>query len=63
MLPDERDLFGEYASEPQTVGMQTTVEAALVEEIETDKYGRGKPRRIIVRGIVAADAGIKDRRE
>lgn len=63
MPPDERDPFGGYAPEPQTAGTMPTDEPAPPDEIESKKYGSGKPHRIIVRGTVAADWGNKDRRE
>lgn len=61
-MPENKDdPFGEYASEPETTGMPPVGEAAEPDEIESVKYGVGKPRRIRVRGTVAADTGTKGR--
>ena len=63
MVPEEQDPFGEYVSEPQTSAAPHDGRDAPPDEIEIIKYGIGKPRRIIVRGIIAADSGIENRRE
>jgi len=84
---DERDPFGDYAPEPQTVATTIGTEAAVLDasevaaeaaapnatevvadeatpdEVDNKKYGSGKPRRIRVRGMVAADSSIKDPRK
>ena len=57
MPPDRQDTFGEYAPELPTAGPRPAVEPSPPDEVETTKYGIGKPRRIIVRGKVAADSG------
>lgn len=63
MPTDEQHPFGEYAPEPQTAGAPPVRETPAPDEVESAKYGIGKPRRIIVRGIVAADKGPDDKRE
>jgi hypothetical protein len=63
MPPDEKDLFGEYAPEPQTAGPTHAPERPEATETGTAKYGTGKPHRIIVRGSVAKDDSTEDRRE
>jgi len=64
MLPDEQDPFGEYAPESQTASVPRTEQKLLDEEaIESAKYGIGKPRRVIIRGNVAADRRIENERE
>lgn len=63
MPAEEQDPFGEYAPEPQTGGVQITGQPTPPDEIESEKYGIGKPRRIIVRGKVAADPGTEGRQE
>jgi len=57
MKPDKNDgdPFGEYAPEGQTAADAPLCETQVPDEIETAKYGSGKPRRIIVRGNVAED--------
>lgn len=61
MPTDEQDPFGEYAPEPQTVGPPPIPEMPTLDEVESAKYGIGKPRRIILRGTVAADKGPDDK--
>jgi hypothetical protein len=61
MPTDLKDPFGDYAREPSTAGSPRPQERPVVDEIkdeikrEIEKYGIGKPRRIIVRGTVAND--------
>ena len=63
MPPEEKDPFGEYVPEPQTAGTPPAGQAAEPDEVESTKYGIGKPRRIIVRGTVAADTGPEGRQD
>ncbi len=50
------DAFGGYVSESQTVGASSVPKKPLVPDKDVRAmYGSGKPRRIIVRGSVAAD--------
>ena len=63
MATDEKDPFGEYAPEPQTPGAPPDRETSAPDEIDSAKYGIDKPRRIIVRGTVAADKGPEDEPE
>jgi hypothetical protein len=63
MVPEEQDPFGEYVSEPQTAAAPQDGSNAAPDEIEITKYGLGKPRRIIVRGTIAADSNSKNRQE
>ncbi len=63
MQSNEQDPFGEYAPEPQTTAKPPVRETPLPDEGEGAKYGIGKPRRIIVRGTVAADKSPDDKRE
>lgn len=63
MPTDKQDPFGEYAPEAQTTGETPVRKTSLPDEIESAKYGIGKPRRIIIRGIVAADKSPDDKRE
>lgn len=60
---DQQNVFGEYAPKPSTAAIRTAPEPSPPGEIESIKYGIGKPRRIIVRGKVAADSGTEDQRE
>ena len=55
-MPNEvRETFGEYVTEPQTTGQASIAESKSVDEVDSEKYGSGKPYRIIVKGIIAAD--------
>jgi hypothetical protein len=65
MLPDEQNPFGEYAPESQTTAASSGRQKPPTTEelIDPAKYGIGKPRRIIIRGNVAANPDIKDERE
>jgi len=60
MLADEQAPFGKYAPEPQTDGAAPAREEPAPGEVETTKYGIGKPRRIIVRGTIAAHKNPED---
>ncbi len=61
MLPDEQDPFGEYAPESQTNTTSTVGKTSPPDEVESEKYGIGKPRRVIIRGNVATDSGTEDK--
>ena len=62
-MPDEAHKpFGEYAPEPQTAGPTPAAVPTPPDEVDSAKYGLGKPHRIIVRGNVAADASTQNRR-
>ena len=63
MEPKQQDPFGEYAPESQTAGVLPAKGVPPPDEVESGKYGIGKPRRIIVRGTVAADSGTEDKRD
>jgi hypothetical protein len=63
MESNRQDPFGDYASEPQTEGAMPAAETAPAGEVDSEKYGVGKPRRIIVRGTVAKNPGVEDKRE
>ena len=63
MQPNQQDPFDEYAPEPQTSAPPRAEETIPSDEVDTEKYGIGKPRRIIVRGTVAKDSGVEDKRE
>lgn len=53
---DQQNVFGEYASELSTEAIRSPTETLKDDEVDENiKYGIGKPRRIIVRGKVAAD--------
>ena len=58
--PDATETADEAATPDAT---EAAAEAATPDEADNKRYGSGKPRRIIVRGIVAADSGIKDTRK
>jgi hypothetical protein len=62
MEPNQQDPFGDYAPEPQTVAAAPAGDKTLPDEVDTEKYGVGKPRRIIVRGTVAKNSGVEDKR-
>jgi len=61
--PDANNPFGEYAPEPETEGTPPGGQAPETEEVESAKYGIGKPRRIIIRGTVAADTRTEGRQD
>ena len=63
MESNRQDPFGDYAPEPQTAGALPAVETAPADEVDSEKYGIGKPRRIIVRGTVAKNSSVEDKRE
>jgi hypothetical protein len=63
MERNQQDPFGKYAPEPQTTATPPAHETAPLDEVDTEKYGVGKPRRIIVRGTVAKNSGVEDKRE
>jgi len=63
MMAEEQSPFGNYSPEPQTAGALPRREAAEPGEVETKKYGIGKPRRIIVRGTIATDKGPQEQQE
>jgi len=61
MQSNREDPFGDYVPEPQTTGALPTGETTPADEVDSAKYGVGKPRRIIVRGTVAKDSGVEDK--
>lgn len=65
MATDPEDSFGGYAPDPPTAGSEGTKKELDADSltIATEKYGISKPRRIIVRGIVANDKGPDNQRE
>jgi len=63
MPTEEQDPFGEYAPASQTDAASPVSQKPSPVEVESEKYGIGKPHRIIVRGNVAADSGTKDKRK
>jgi hypothetical protein len=58
----DKDLFGEYVPETPTAGKEpaSLPDAPPPDEIDTERYGIDKPRRIIVRGNIAADSDNKE---
>jgi hypothetical protein len=62
MTIDEQDPFDEYVPEAQTANTLPVSETSEPFEIVSAKYGINKPRRIIVRGTVAADRCSDDKR-
>ena len=63
MPNSDQEPFGEYAPETPTAAVQPPATEAEPDEVETTKYGIGKPRRIIVRGTVAAHPGPEGQRQ
>ena len=64
MPPDDhQDILGEHAPESPTTAIPHAPEPSPPDDIADAKYGIGKPRRIIVRGKVAADSGTEDQQE
>ncbi len=63
MESNRQDPFGDYATEPKTTGALPASETAPADKVDSEKYGVGKPRRIIVRGTVAKNSGVEDKRE
>lgn len=57
MRIDESDAFGEYIQEASTSGSEPIAKPVELDEPEDAKYGIGKPHRIILRGIIAANRG------
>lgn len=62
MLPEEQDPFADYAPEPRTTGSPLH-QTPSPTETGTAKYGTSKPRRVIVRGIVAENRDPDDKGE
>lgn len=58
--PEATEIADEGATPDAT---EAADEGATPDEADNKRYGSGKPRRITVRGIVAADSGIKDTRK
>ncbi len=64
MPPDNPDdIFGEHVPDSATAAIPHRTEPSPPDEVEVSKYGIGKPRRIIVRGKVAADTDTENQRD
>lgn len=76
MKPEEQDPFERYALEPPTTGKPVdrgttpTDERTKIEKFEEAEkkqyeklYGKGKPYRVFIRGIIAKDEGLEKRQE
>lgn len=62
MESNRQNPFDDYAPESQTTGALPAGETAPADVVDSEKYGVGKPQRIIVRGTVAKDSGVEDKR-
>jgi hypothetical protein len=63
MPTNEKDPFAEYAPEARTTGSAIGPVTPKPTETGKAKYGISKPRRVIVRGIVADDKGSDNKRD